>query len=181
LNHKVVTRAYGTLVEDGVVEVRDRSGVYIAEQSPSAAKITGESEQWLAAILAEAWRHRVGTPPLAKLLPLKSAAGELRSACVEADEATRAMLCTELQEKFGLDTYPVVPSSNPVQLASELDGADLVVTTPFYAGQLRKVTSALGKPLTVATTQPDAGALSTDTVQCIARLLVRLHREAENT
>lgn len=188
LNHKTVARAYRTLQKEGVLEVRDRSGVYVAALGWTDRRPAGDMETWATETLTEAWRRRIGIPALPEVVRRWTAAAPLRCACVEADPARRAALCEELAGAFGFECVPVAPDD----AAAAVGGADLVVTTPFHAAGLRPLARAQGRPLMVATAgaQPaipwPAGAdatgaplprLTLDTARSISETVVLLSLE----
>lgn len=188
LNHKTVARAYRTLQKEGVLEVRDRSGVYVAALGWTDRRPAGDMEAWATEMLTEAWRRRIGIPALPEVVRRWTAAAPLRCACVEADPERRAALCEELAGAFGFECVPVAPDA----AAAAVGGADLVVTTPFHAAGLRPLARAQGRPLMVATAgaQPatpwPAGAdaagaplprLTLDTARSISETVVLLSLE----
>lgn len=155
LNHKTVARAYRALQKEGILEVRDRSGVYVAALGWTDRRPAGETETWAAEMLTEAWRRHIGIPALPEVVRRWTAAAPLRCACVEADPERRAALCAELAAAFGFECVAVAPDDAPGGraggLAAAVEGADLVVTTPFHAAGLRPLARTQGKPLMVAT------------------------------
>ncbi|HEX2091191.1 MAG TPA: PAS domain-containing protein [Longimicrobiaceae bacterium] len=198
LNHKGVARAYRQLVTEGVMEVRDRSGVYVARQGWSEPAFPGGTAQWLTEVLTGAWERRIDIPALPELIRRRTAAVRLRCACVEASTERRASLCRELETTFGLEVIPVALEElsdrgwDAGVPAETLRDADLVVTTPFHAGGVRALARALGKPLMVATSRAEetVGAeegsapsaplpLSPETARRLAELLVQLNAGAE--
>lgn len=194
LNHKTVARAYRTLQKEGMLEVRDRSGVYVAALGWTDRRPAGETETWAADMLTEAWRRRIGIPALPEVVRRWTAAAPLRCACVEADPERRAALCAELAGAFGFECVAVAPDDAPEGreggVAAAVEGVDLVVTTPFHAAGLRTLARAQGRPLMVATAgaQPaapwpaaaDAAPLPTltlDTARSISETVVLLSLE----
>lgn len=197
LNHKTVARAYRSLQAEGVLEIRDRSGVYVASLEWTDRRAAEGDEAWAAELLTEAWRRHIGIPALPEVVRRWTAAAPLRCACVEADPARRAALCDELREAFGFACLPVAPDEagdgGADGVAAAVAGADLVVTTPFHTGRLRPLARALGKPLMVATAsaQPAPGApaavagqvppplprLTLDTARSISETVVLLSLE----
>jgi PAS domain S-box-containing protein len=194
LNHKTVARAYRTLQKEGILEVRDRSGVYVAALGWTDRHPAGDTETWAAEMLTEAWRRRIGIPVLPEVVRRWTAAAPLRCACVEADPERRAALCEELAAAFGFECVPVAPDDAPGGsaggMAAAVGGADLVVTTPFHAAGLRPLARAHGRPLMVATAgaQPavsrpaDAAGvplprLTLDTARSISETVVLLSLE----
>ncbi len=195
LNHKTVARAYRTLQKEGILEVRDRSGVYVGALGWTDRHPVGDTETWAAEMLTEAWRRRTGIPALPEVVRRWTAAAPLRCACVEADPERRAALCAELAGAFGFECVALAPDDAPGGsaggMAAAVAGADLVVTTPFHAAGLRPLARAHGRPLMVATAaQPaaswPAGAdaagaplprLTLDTARSISETVVLLSLE----
>ncbi|HEX2189377.1 MAG TPA: GntR family transcriptional regulator, partial [Longimicrobiaceae bacterium] len=194
LNHKTVARAYRELEARGVLEVRDRSGVYAAPQGWTDRRPPAGAASWAAEVMTEAWRRRIAVPELPGLLRRWTAAAPLRCAVVESDAARREALCAEVGEGFGLDCVPLAPDL----AAAALAGVDLVVTTSFHAAALRALVRGPGKPLVVATARPHDGAtaarwggsdaaplpgLCDDTARTLAETLVvlNLERPAESS
>ncbi|HLL46403.1 MAG TPA: PAS domain-containing protein [Longimicrobiaceae bacterium] len=195
LNHKTVARAYRTLQKEGILEVRDRSGVYVGALGWTDRHPVGDTETWAAEVLTEAWRRRIGIPALPEVVRRWTAAAPLRCACVEADPERRAALCAELAGAFGFECVALAPDDAPGGsaggMATAVAGADLVVTTPFHAAGLRPLARAHGRPLMVVTAaQPaaswPAGAdaagaplprLTLDTARSISETVVLLSLE----
>lgn len=191
LNHKTVARAYRTLQKEGMLEVRDRSGVYVAALGWTGRRPAGDDEAWAAEMLTGAWQRRIGIPALPEAVKRWTAAAPLRCVCVEADPERRAALCAELSGAFGFECVPVAPDeAGETALAAAVGGADLVVTTPFHAAGLRPLASSRGKPLMVATAAAQAApswppaadgaplpALTLDTARSISETVVLLSME----
>ncbi|HEX8272239.1 MAG TPA: PAS domain S-box protein [Longimicrobiaceae bacterium] len=190
LNHKTVARAYRTLQKEGMLEVRDRSGVYVAALGWTDRRPAGDDEAWAAEMLTGAWQRRIGIPALPEAVKRWTAAAPLRCACVEADPARRDALCAELAGAFGFECVPVAPDeAGEGALAAAVAGADLVVTTPFHAAGLRPLARSHGKPLMVATAAAQAApswppregaplpALTLDTARSISETVVLLSME----
>lgn len=190
LNPKTVARAYRTLQKEGMLEVRDRSGVYVAALGWTDRRPAGDDEAWAAEMLTGAWQRRIGIPALPEAVKRWTAAAPLRCVCVEADPERRAALCAELSGAFGFECVPVAPDeAGETALAAAVAGADLVVTTPFHAAGLRPLARSRGKPLMVATAGAQAAAswppadgaplptLTLDTARSISETVVLLSME----
>jgi DNA-binding transcriptional regulator YhcF (GntR family) len=147
LNHKTIRRVYQSLERAGLVEVRDRSGIYVAE-TPSPLNGGGdEMEEWVGRLLVEAADRGLRAGELPRLLLRWSASRPLRCACVESAEDDRVALAREVRDRFGLEAVPV--SVRTRDLAAAIADADLVVTTPFHAEEVRSAL-APDQPLVVA-------------------------------
>lgn len=160
---RAILRAYRTLEGEGLVEIRTRSGVYLAEQRVLAPTVLEETARWIAnEVVTEAWRRRIPIPDLPAFLARCTTATRLRCACVDAVEDVRVIVSHELERDFGMRAAQVPVArlagranrrsrraSAPIPRA--LRSADLIVTTSFHATQLRQVAKELGKPLVVMT------------------------------
>ncbi|HEV2130330.1 MAG TPA: ATP-binding protein, partial [Longimicrobiaceae bacterium] len=165
VTHYAVVRAYEALAAEGLVERRDRSGIYVAPQQRLGEGPIGETAGWISQVLTESWEHQIKFSLLPQLLQRSIAAARLHCACVESDADTLAALCTDVEQYFAVETSALSPDSFPVphpgemideeSVPPEIRGADVLLTTTFHASAVRAVAEALGKPVVVATANPD--------------------------
>jgi DNA-binding transcriptional regulator YhcF (GntR family) len=172
VDHRAVASAYRTLEAEGLVEIRERQGVFLREQEKIGGEMPTETAEWVAdEVLSEAWRRRIKIPELPKFIHRCTASVKLRCACIESTEDHRWMLCRELSEWFGFHTRPVHaehlpthPASEDVrvvdldEIPAELHEMDLLVSTHYHAAPLRAVAEALGKPYVIVRMHPAAVA-----------------------
>jgi DNA-binding transcriptional regulator YhcF (GntR family) len=156
-DHRAVAASYRVLQEEGLVEVRGRSGVYVAQQERVGGELLAETARWLAGVMTDAWRRQIPLTELHDLLRRCTAQARLRVACVESNLDQMTAYCSELAQLFGLDARPVYLSSGgdgPEELAhlqTELARADLVVTTRFHAARVQRAALPAGRPVIVVT------------------------------
>lgn len=151
LNHKVVRPAYRALERSGFIEVRARSGIYISDLEPASAREPEPAVAWAADIVADAVRRGLDAGDLPLLLRRSVATRRLRCACVDSTEDDRYALCREVGDRFGLQTTPVgIAQGKPTD---DLRSADLVVTTPFHAADVRALLAPT-QPLVVVRLHP---------------------------
>lgn len=165
VDHRVVAQAYRTLEAEGLVEVRGRSGVYLAPQDQFGGELLAETARWLAGVLVEAWKRRLTIADVPELIRRCTQTRTLRCACVESNEDQMTAYTAELAEQFGLDPYPVriapIPLPRPDRsvefhwVEDELRRCDLVVTTSYHARLVRKAAENVGIPAVVLTVNPD--------------------------
>lgn len=157
---RTILRAYRVLEKQGLVEIRTRSGVYLAPQEQVAPKIQWETSRWVVEeVLAEAWQRRISIPELPDFIRRCTSTVTVRCACVDSVEDTRVALCREVREDFGMESIPVpMPASvgpdDTLRLRSverAIRGADIIVTTGFHATELRVAADEMDKPLVVMT------------------------------
>jgi DNA-binding transcriptional regulator YhcF (GntR family) len=164
IDARTVARVYRALEREGLVEVRGRSGVYVAEQERLGSEMLPEMAAWLTGVLVEAWKRMIRIPDLPELIRRSTLSTRLRCAVIESNEDSMTALVLQASESFGLDCRPVYLDSLPAhepgepvdadRLPAGLREADLVLTTPFHAGLTRAVAEALQRPLVVATANP---------------------------
>ena len=165
VDHRVVAHAYRTLEAEGLVEVRGRSGVYLAPQDQFGGELLAETARWLAGVLVEAWKRRLTIADVPELIRRCTQTATLRCACVESNEDQMTAYTAELAEQFGLTPYPVriapLPLPRPDRsvefhwVEDELRRCDLVVTTSYHARLVRKAAENVGIPAVVLTVNPD--------------------------
>lgn len=164
VDHRVVTRAFHVLRAEGLIEVRGRSGAYVARQERLGGEMMAETARWMAGVLTDAWRRRIAIPELPELVRRCTASVRLRCAVVEASEDHRVALATEGRDQWGVECFPVplragVARGSGVPIVSELRDpirdADLVLTTAYCAALVRPEAEALGKPLVAVTANPE--------------------------
>ncbi len=170
VDHRRVAVAYRELEAEGLVEIRDRQGVFLREQEKVGGEMPTETAEWVAdEVLAEAWRRRMKIPELPELLRRCTASVKLHCACIESTEDYRWVICRELSEWFGFAASPVeadrlsshstsggVPVVDVDSIPAEIREADLLVSTLFHAPALRAAAEALGKPYVVVRMHPSA-------------------------
>lgn len=161
-----VSQAYAALQEEGVVESRARSGIFVTELERLRGGPVNETADWLARVLTEAGEHLIRIPILPDLIRRYTASVRLRCACVESDVDSLTALCQETERRFGLESFPVPadslvarngsPSTDGRQLPQPLRSADLAVTTAFHAPVVSGAVHGQGTPVAVATSSPEA-------------------------
>jgi DNA-binding transcriptional regulator YhcF (GntR family) len=169
MNARAVAKAYRTLEAEGLVEVRGRSGVYVARQERRDGEMLPETARWIAEVLVEAWRRMIKLPDFPGFIRRYTESVRIRCAVVESVEDALTAYGFELKEHWGLEVHPVSFDARGVQreegvldfghdlgrLMDDLKDADLIVTTSFYARPVRAAAAALGKPMVILTTHPD--------------------------
>ncbi len=84
---RAISAAYRVLEGEGLVEIRGRSGIYVAEQERlGATGVLSETGRWVAGIAAEAWKRRVTLSDLPELIRRCTASVPLIAAFVESTE-----------------------------------------------------------------------------------------------
>jgi DNA-binding transcriptional regulator YhcF (GntR family) len=165
---RAVVRAYRTLAEEGLVEVRSRSGAYVAPQERLDGEVLEETAAWLADTLVEAVKRRLTVPRLPEFVRRCTTTVRPRVALLESTEDHLTILTTELEDEFGFQVEPIrldgIPDAIPPGSGAELGlppavrAADLIVTTAFHAHRARAIATSVAKPLVVLTIHPNVAS-----------------------
>lgn len=167
VDHRVVADAYRTLEAEGLVEIRGRSGVYVAEQERLGGLMLSETSRWMADVMAEAWKRRIMIPSLPEMIRRCTESRRLRCAFVESNEDHMTAFSDELEPAFGLDCKPVYlnvasdlesdQNLDREQFQAALTDVDLVITTAFHGALVHGFTEGINKPLVVVSANPEIG------------------------
>jgi DNA-binding transcriptional regulator YhcF (GntR family) len=161
VDHRVVAQAYRVLEAEGLVEVRGRSGVYLAPQDQFGGELLAETARWMAGVLVEGWKRRIAMADLPELIRRCTSSVRLRCACVESNLDQMTAYTAELTEHFGLDPEPIYISPVPLPrpdrsvefhaVEDQIRGVDLVVSTSYHARLVRKAAENVGIPAVILT------------------------------
>jgi len=159
-----VVRAYEELAGEGLVEKRERSGVFVARQDRPGGELMGETARWVQEVLVGALQHRIKVPRLPELIRRLTAAVPVRCVCIESTDDHRVALCAEMGQLLGFSAQPLAVADLPAPGAAgaewpeEILRADLLVTTAYHGSDVRRVAEAAGKPLVVSALCPEVVA-----------------------
>lgn len=162
-DHRVVARAYHALEQEGLVEVRGRSGVWVADPQENGAA-AAEETGWMAEVLASGWERGISCADQRAKLERCADGSGLRCACVESNEDQMVAYCRELGQLTRMRMEPVYVAPNDCEwvtdpavrerTAQELAAADLVVTTQYHSVAVRRLLGADPVPVVVLRINP---------------------------
>lgn len=142
-----VLQTYAELEVEGLVERRERSGVFVADFQVATPTGLPETGAWLTDVLTQACQHQVKIPHLPDLIRRWTSAVRVRCACVESCVDSRIALALEVSQQFGIEATEV-----PLQgQRKALREADVAITTAYHAAEVGSLAAELGKPLLIAT------------------------------
>jgi DNA-binding transcriptional regulator YhcF (GntR family) len=145
-NSRTVKAAYEVLQQEGIVQIRERSGVYVAMHEVFGADVSEETARWMSDFLAEAWKRRIRIPAVADDVHRFSRRRAIRCGLVETLEDGIAALGYELQNDWGFEVQVIEPDK-----VTEAETVDLFAATSFVAAGIHAVVEKLAKPLVVLT------------------------------
>lgn len=183
---RVILAACRELEQEGLVELRPRSGIYVGTGATDAGGSSSRKADWIVETLVESLSRGIPAPGLPEHLRRCLETLRLRAACIECNLDQTVQLCEELHADYGLDTDPVdlYPMLSEATPPPEIRHADLLVTSQFHAHEIQPLALQLGKPIIVASLQTGlfaglAELLSRETVYFLVsdpRFGAKLHR-----
>ena len=165
VDHRAIAQAYRRLEGEGLVELRGRTGAYVAAQDRVGGELMEETAHWLARVLMEGRMRRIMVPDVPEFVRRCTARVHPRSACLESTEDQMTVLCTELAEDFGFQSSPVFldpsrkDSITADTLPAEARDADLLVTTRVHAEPVVELAKVLSKPVVITTVAPELASV----------------------
>lgn len=157
---RAVMEAYRVLESERLVEIRPRSGVYLASLDGGLQTSEAELVRWIADEVAlGGWQRRVPIKELPQRIARCTASADLLCACVDEVEDERFAICREVGRDFAMRIRNVVPlpggkaevDDRATTLSAALVGTDVIVVTVYHEREVRPIADALGIPLVVCT------------------------------
>ena len=156
VDHRVVVAAYHQLVDEGLVEMRPRGGIYVANISPGAVREPMPPERWLREVFVQGRARDMSMRGVIHALRRATETVRLRAVVLHAIADQRTGLCRELEEDYGLEAIGVSTDLlGNGHHPSELGQADLIVSTPAYEPLARRLAAQHAKPCIIADVRPD--------------------------
>jgi len=165
IDRRVVLRAYRELEREGLVELRERSGIYFGSRTPGLPGLSPPAE-WATDVVTRGLAMGIPAPEFPTRFNSFLSTVRLRALCIECNRDQLTSLCTEMTSDYGFeaegaDVDELLLEGPPRE---ELRRADLLVTTQFHAGEVRELAARVDRPWI-------AVSLRTDIYKEIARLL----------
>lgn len=146
---RLVLAAYRILAKEGVVEIRRRSGIYVASTPQVQGGPAVVADGWLVDVLSEAVEHGIPATRVGDWLKRCTTTRRLRAAVIADTVDQLDAFCGELRDDYGVDAVPFSPEAldRPGGLPPEMLSADFVLAADGYADRLRAVLGPLRKRL----------------------------------
>lgn len=162
VDHRVILAAYRMLAAEGLVELRQRGGIYVAAaRRPDA--VPAPPEPWMIDLLAQGVAREVPIVEFHDWFRRATETLRLRVAAVQATRDQVLGLARELRDDYGLEVEGVdaarlaeaAGSGRVDALPAEVRRADLLVTTEAHADVVRQAAGMLDRPVLVLAVRPD--------------------------
>jgi len=146
VHQRVALAAYRELEQDGFVELRARSGVYVREARPEGAMLPKLTER-LVEFLVDALGMGVPGPDVPEHVRRCLETLRLRAVCIECNADQIESVCAQLREDYGFESSGMeLDDVDAATSQSALRQSDLLVTTSFHVDAVRRTAERLGKP-----------------------------------
>lgn len=147
---RVVLAAYGDLAAEGLVEMRKRSGIYVAEREEHAGHLPTD---WVLEVLALARQRGIAAVDLPARLSRSLHTRHLRAVVLESNDDQLYSVSHELTRDYGIEATAIdlatFDETQPLALAVRT--ADLIVTTPANRDRIAPLGARLGVPVFAVT------------------------------
>jgi len=155
-DHRIILTAYRQLAAEGLVQVRERGGIYIAATNDAIGFPLGTGEVFVD-ILTTGFGHEIAGPALHDWLRRVTETLRLRALVVATTRDQMAGLSRELRDDFGLAADGIIGSELAVErpLPSIARRADVVIATRAQASLGERVANELARPLLFVDVRPD--------------------------
>jgi GntR family transcriptional regulator len=157
VDRKTAAAAYHRLEEEGLVEVKARSGVFLREERANGGQLRGGpleklQRRWLKNTYDGARALGLNTPTVLRLFNAVSDVENTPVPVIEEDEATARTIAQELRECAGIDARPLLLNEAGNRL-NVFASAPFAITTPYYATRVGSLIPRV--PLITATLSLD--------------------------
>ena len=148
VNERVVLAALRELANDGLIELRPRSGAYVAPPHPAGGPLLPDLGRWLVTMLVDARARGLAPRDVAEYVRRCLETRRVRAACIECNRDQLHMLCTELETDHGFVSEAVeLDALRGGDVPRAVKRADVLVSTMFHIAEVQKVAARLGKPV----------------------------------
>ena len=156
VDHRVVVAAYHQLVSEGLVEMRPRGGIYVANVPIGALREPMPPEHWLHGIFMQGRARDLSMRGVIDALRRSTETMRLRAVVIHGVADQRAGMCTELEDDYGFEATSVdADDIGSGHRPPELREADLLLSTAAYEPMVRRLSAQLEKPCIIADVRAD--------------------------
>lgn len=156
VDHRVVVGAYHQLVDEGLVEMRPRGGIYVANVSAVAVREPMPAEPWLRGVFMQGRARDMSVRGVIDSLRRATETLRLRAVVIHGVADQLAGMRSELEEDYGFETTGVdTDMLGNGHKPPELGEADLLVSTPAYEPIVRRLAAQHEKPCIIADVRTD--------------------------
>jgi len=156
VNERVILGALRVLADEGFVELRPRSGAYVARPHPAGNDALPHLGAWIVGLLVQARARGIAPRQFAEYVRRCLETHHVRAACIECNEDQLHLLCSELSADHGFIAESAhLDDLNAASPPQAVRKADVLITTTFHADRVRVIANRLGKPWIAVSLRPE--------------------------
>jgi DNA-binding transcriptional regulator YhcF (GntR family) len=157
VDHRLILAAYRQLVEEELVDVRERGGVYVASSNSTRVGFPALPVKWFVEMLTEGFAHEIPAPELHEWLRRSIETLRLRAVVITTTSDQAAGLARELRDDFGLiaDGLTGADVSAADVPPAVLRHADLIVVTSAHIELGQRLAGEHRKQMITIDVRPD--------------------------
>lgn len=155
---RTVMAAYQLLEAEGLVELRERSGIYVAPGESGGAAMLTQLAGWVVDVLLEARAREIAPIAFPERVRRCLETLRLRAVCVAGSTDQIEQICYEMQSDYGVESEGVELQqleSPDAEVQRALRQADLLVSTSLQATRVHQEARKLGKPVITVSLRPE--------------------------
>ncbi|MEO6876845.1 MAG: GntR family transcriptional regulator [Gemmatimonadaceae bacterium] len=158
VDQRSILSAYRELSREGLVDMRPRSGIYVAAAARHSLGRPTKS-QWILDMFIEGFNRGVPPVALGEKLSGVLTARTLSAVCIECNTDSALAITLQLHDDFGIAaTWVDMASLHDEDARERIQNADLVLTTHFHVADVRGVAQEFDRPLVLVSSDRDHSA-----------------------
>ncbi len=149
--------AYRILEAEGFIELRERSGAFVAQGSPNAPMLT-QLAGWVVEILLQARVRDIPPAEFPERIRRCVETLRLHAGCIAGNADQADEICHEMKNDYGISSENIEPELMQMDASDaqrRLSKFDLFVATAAHATATNAMARALGKPALTVTLRRD--------------------------
>ncbi len=157
VDHRAILTAYRELAAEGLVELRQRGGIYVAIDHRHDGGVPLLPQDWIIDVLAQGLTREIPVPELCEWFRRSTETLRLRAAVITSTSDQVHGICRELRDDFGLEADGVIGKDLPpgAMLPLSIRRADILLTTEAHAAAVLKIGEEVRRPVIVIAVRPD--------------------------
>jgi len=149
VNLKTAFKIYRSLAQEGLVEIRPQSGVFVRSRPPAVERRYRQSvTHFLERVAEDARKYRLSEERLVHLLAMRAGLrnhGLFRCAVLECNPEQTRLFAREIRREVGVIAQPVELNAGEARLRAAVSAAHFLVTTDFHWAEVLRLAGRLGK------------------------------------
>ncbi len=152
VNLKTAFKIYRNLAQEGLVEIRPQSGVFVRSRPRLSGAVERSYRQsvthFLDRVVEDARKYRLSEERLVHLLAMRAGLrnhGSFRCAVLECNPEQTHLFAREIRRELGVVAQPVELDGGEARVRAAVRAAHFLVTTDFHWAEVLRLAGRFGK------------------------------------